>query len=47
MAALYKAEHPNALPAEVHNFLSDKSTKDVIENLSDNGPNQLLFTNGL
>lgn len=47
VAALYKAEHPNALPAEVHNFLSDKSTKDVIENLSDNGPNQLLFTNGL
>ncbi|MFJ7588394.1 S8 family peptidase [Streptomyces sp. NPDC097617] len=47
VAALYKAEHPNALPAEVHNFLSDKSTKDVIENLSDNSPNQLLFTNGL
>ncbi|MFI1651643.1 S8 family peptidase [Streptomyces avidinii] len=47
VAALYKAEHPNALPAELHNFLSDKSTKDVIENLSDNSPNQLLFTNGL
>ncbi len=47
VAALYKAEHPNALPAEIHNFLSDKSTKDIIENLSDNSPNQLLFTNGL
>ncbi|MFG2621656.1 S8 family serine peptidase [Streptomyces sp. NPDC048507] len=47
VAALYKAEHPSALPAEIHNFLSDKSTKDVIENLSDNSPNQLLFTNGL
>ncbi|MFD8979407.1 S8 family peptidase [Streptomyces sp. NPDC059564] len=47
VAALYKAEHPNALPAEVHNFLSDKSTKDMVENLSDNSPNQLLFTNGL
>ncbi|MFJ3778143.1 S8 family serine peptidase [Streptomyces sp. NPDC090075] len=47
VAALYKAEHPNALPAEVANFLSDKSTKDTIQNLSDNSPNQLLFTNGL
>ncbi|MGW3327061.1 S8 family peptidase [Streptomyces virginiae] len=47
VVALYKAEHPNALPAEIHNFLSDKSTKDIIENLSDNSPNQLLFTNGL
>ncbi|MFD4603535.1 S8 family peptidase [Streptomyces sp. NPDC058464] len=47
VAALYKAEHPNALPAEVAGFLSDKSTKDVIENLSGHGPNKLLFTNGL
>ncbi|MFG2488772.1 S8 family peptidase [Streptomyces virginiae] len=47
VVALYKAEHPNALPAEIHNFLSDKSTKDIIEKLSDNSPNQLLFTNGL
>lgn len=47
VAALYKAEHPNATPAEVQDFLEDKSTKDVVENLSDNSPNRLLFTNGL
>ncbi|MFD8207115.1 S8 family peptidase [Streptomyces sp. NPDC059695] len=47
VAALYKAEHPNALPAEVFTFLTDKSTKDVVQNLSGNGPNRLLFTNGL
>ncbi|MCX4691864.1 S8 family peptidase [Streptomyces sp. NBC_01408] len=47
VAALYKAEHPNALPAEVADFLDDESTKDIVENLSDNSPNKLLFTNGL
>ncbi|MFF7601273.1 hypothetical protein [Streptomyces mirabilis] len=47
MAALYKAERPNALPSAVHDFLSGKSTKNVVENLSGNGPNQLLYTNGL
>ncbi|MFF4450434.1 S8 family peptidase [Streptomyces sp. NPDC001502] len=47
VAALYKAEHPSATPAEVQDFLEDKSTKDVVENLSDNSPNRLLFTNAL
>ncbi|MFC9593835.1 hypothetical protein ACFTUC_29115 [Streptomyces sp. NPDC056944] len=47
VATLYKAEHPNALPAEGYNFLTDRSTKDVVENLSGDGPNRLLFTDGL
>ncbi|MGW2038412.1 S8 family peptidase [Streptomyces virginiae] len=47
VAALYKAAHPNALPAEVANFLKNEATEDVIQNLSGNGPDKLLFTNGL
>ncbi|MDX6762183.1 S8 family peptidase [Streptomyces sp. F8] len=47
VAALYKAAHPNASPAEVANFLKNEATEDVIQNLSDNGPDKLLFTNGL
>ncbi|MEU9234968.1 S8 family peptidase [Streptomyces subrutilus] len=47
VAALYKAVHPNALPAEVTNFLDDWSTKDLVQNLSDNSPNKLLFTDHL
>ncbi|MDH6542436.1 S8 family peptidase [Streptomyces lavendulae] len=47
VAALYKSLHPNALPAEVANFLDDASTKDILQNLSDNTPNKLLFTDGL
>ncbi|MER6257339.1 S8 family peptidase [Streptomyces sp. NPDC001584] len=47
VAALYKSEHPNALPAEVTDFLNEVSTKDIVQNLSDDSPNQLLFTDGL
>ncbi|MFI7178440.1 S8 family peptidase [Streptomyces spororaveus] len=47
VAALYKSEHPNALPAEVTDFLNEVSTKDIVQNLSNNGPNKLLFTDGL
>ncbi|MER6445692.1 peptidase S8 [Streptomyces venezuelae] len=47
VAALYKSEHPNALPAEVTDFLDEVSTKDIVQNLSDDGPNKLLFTDGL
>ncbi|MFE0605073.1 S8 family serine peptidase [Streptomyces sp. NPDC058880] len=47
VAALYKAAHPNARPAEVANFLRNEATEDVIQNLSDNGPDKLLFTGGL
>ncbi|MFD3698553.1 S8 family serine peptidase [Streptomyces sp. NPDC058646] len=46
VATLYKAQHPNALPNEVANFLDDESTKDVVQNLSDNSPDK-LFTDGL
>ncbi|MFD7910616.1 S8 family serine peptidase [Streptomyces sp. NPDC059752] len=47
VAALYKSEHPNALPAEVSDFLDEVSTKDIVQNLSDDSPNELLFTDGL
>ncbi|MET8826240.1 S8 family peptidase [Streptomyces sp. NPDC004610] len=47
VAALYKAKHPNASPTELHEFLTDESTKDIVQNLSDNSPNRLLFTDGL
>jgi len=47
VAALYKAAHPSAAPVEVANFLKNEATEDVIQNLSDNGPDKLLFTNGL
>ncbi|WP_328789894.1 MULTISPECIES: S8 family peptidase [unclassified Streptomyces] len=47
VAALYKSEHPNALPAEVADFLDEVSTKDIVQNLSDDSPNKLLFTDGL
>ncbi|MFJ2749930.1 S8 family peptidase [Streptomyces sp. NPDC087297] len=47
VAALYKAAHPTASPTEVANFLKNQATEDVIQNLSDNGPDKLLFTNGL
>ncbi|MFD9454937.1 S8 family serine peptidase [Streptomyces sp. NPDC059985] len=47
VAALYKSEHPNALPAEVTDFLDEVSTKDIVQNLSDDSPNKLLFTDGL
>ncbi|MFI7358619.1 S8 family serine peptidase [Streptomyces avidinii] len=47
VAALYKAAHPTATPTEVANFIKNEATEDVIQNLSDNGPDKLLFTNGL
>ncbi|MFE5795797.1 S8 family peptidase [Streptomyces sp. NPDC056503] len=47
VAALYKAEHPSAKPAEVQDFLARHSTKNTLQSLSGNSPNQLLFTNGL
>ncbi|MFI5545160.1 S8 family peptidase [Streptomyces sp. NPDC051815] len=47
VAALYKAAHPSARPAEVANFLKNEATEDVVQNLSDNGPDKLLFTGGL
>ncbi|MFD3870912.1 S8 family peptidase [Streptomyces sp. NPDC058623] len=47
VAALYLAEHPEALPAEVAEFLVAASTKDVLTGLGDGSPNRLLFTGGL
>ncbi|MFD9406396.1 S8 family serine peptidase [Streptomyces sp. NPDC059989] len=47
VAALYKAEHPNAAPGEVAAFLDDESTKDVLTSVSKGTPNQLLSTGGL
>ncbi|MEU7552342.1 S8 family peptidase [Streptomyces sp. NPDC044571] len=47
VAALYKATHPNADPAEVGDFLERESTKDVVSSISLGSPNRLLFTGGL
>ncbi|MGW0748343.1 S8 family peptidase [Streptomyces sp. NPDC002587] len=47
VAALYKAEHPNAAPSEVVEFLDSQSTKDVLTSVSPATPNQLLSTGGL
>ncbi|MER5966114.1 S8 family peptidase [Streptomyces sp. NPDC002057] len=47
VAALYKAEHPTASPAEVSEWLDDTTTKSVLTNISDGTPNKLLFTGGL
>ncbi|MCX4526928.1 MULTISPECIES: S8 family peptidase [unclassified Streptomyces] len=46
-AALYKAVHPTAIPAEVAQALEAASTKDVLRNISKNTTNKLLFTDGL
>ncbi|QES55278.1 peptidase S8 [Streptomyces venezuelae] len=47
VAALYKAAHPGAGPAELGGFLVDASTKDVLKAAGPTGPNRLLFTGGL
>lgn len=47
VAALYKAAHPTATPTEVANFLKNEATEDVVENLSDNSPDKLLFIDSL
>ncbi|MCZ0982475.1 S8 family peptidase [Streptomyces diastatochromogenes] len=47
VAALYKAAHPTAPPAEVAEWLDDNSTKGLLTNLSGGTPNKLLFTGGL
>ncbi|KJY33397.1 S8 family peptidase [Streptomyces katrae] len=44
VAALYKAAHPKADPAELKQFLDHTSTKDVITNIGEGSPNKLLFT---
>ncbi|PWK70199.1 peptidase inhibitor I9 [Streptomyces sp. CG 926] len=47
VAALYKAAHREAGPAELSGFLTDASTQGVVKGLDANGPNRLLFTGGL
>ncbi|MEW1635113.1 S8 family peptidase [Streptomyces sp. NPDC093801] len=47
VAALYKAAHPTAAPAEVYQFLDSGSTKDIVTNIGAGSPNKLLFTGGL
>ncbi|MFE9043618.1 S8 family peptidase [Streptomyces sp. NPDC012421] len=47
VAALYKAEHPTATPAEVAQWIDGQSTKDVLSNVSAGTPNKLLHTGGL
>lgn len=47
VAALYKAKHPAAAPAEINEFIADESTKDVLKSVGKGSPNQLLFTGGL
>ncbi|MDH6544275.1 S8 family peptidase [Streptomyces sp. SPB4] len=47
VAALYKAAHPKADPAELYEFLEGESTKDVLTRIGKTSPNKLLFTNGL
>ncbi|MGW6538585.1 S8 family peptidase [Streptomyces sp. NPDC055051] len=47
VAALYKAEHPTATPAEVAEWIDGQSTKGVLTNVSTGTPNKLLYTGGL
>ncbi|MFB7937210.1 S8 family serine peptidase [Streptomyces sp. NPDC056049] len=47
VAALYKAVHPTATPAEVAEWIDGQSTKGVLTNVSTGTPNKLLHTGGL
>ncbi|MER6779974.1 MULTISPECIES: S8 family peptidase [unclassified Streptomyces] len=47
VAALYKQAHPTADPAEINEFIDEKSTKDVLSSISKSSPNTLLNTGGL
>ncbi|MFJ5711501.1 S8 family peptidase [Streptomyces sp. NPDC093105] len=47
VAALYKAEHPTASPAEVAAWLDEQASKDLLTNISTGSPNKLLHTGGL
>ncbi|WP_086830345.1 S8 family peptidase [Streptomyces sp. NRRL B-24572] len=47
VAALYKAEHPTAAPAEVAGWILDNTTKGLLTNVSGGTPNKLLYTGGL
>ncbi|WP_405801480.1 S8 family peptidase [Streptomyces sp. NBC_01506] len=47
VAALYKAAHPQAAPAEVAGVLGGSATENRLSAVSEGSPNRLLFTNGL
>ncbi|MFF0424756.1 S8 family peptidase [Streptomyces sp. NPDC004520] len=47
VAALYKAAHPTAGPAEVAEWLDGNTTKGLLTSTSGGTPNKLLFTGGL
>ncbi|MER5931951.1 S8 family peptidase [Streptomyces sp. NPDC002054] len=46
VVALYKQEHPTALPPEIAEWLEEESTKDVLTSISKSSPNKLLYTGG-
>ncbi|MFE7572100.1 S8 family peptidase [Streptomyces sp. NPDC057539] len=47
VAALYKEKNPSAAPDEVADWLTGRSTKDLVFPLSGGSPNRLLYTDGL
>ncbi|MFE5590767.1 S8 family peptidase [Streptomyces sp. NPDC056549] len=47
VAALYKAEHPTASPAEVAEWIDGNATEGALSNVSGGTPNALLYTGGL
>ncbi|MGW7099879.1 S8 family peptidase [Streptomyces sp. NPDC054838] len=47
VAVLYKQAHPAATPAEIAEFLSVGSSKDVLSSVGKGSANELLFTHGL
>lgn len=47
VAALYKAEHPDATPDELADWLNGAATRNKLSAVSEGSPNRLLFTDGL
>ncbi|MFI6080501.1 S8 family peptidase [Streptomyces sp. NPDC051217] len=47
VAALYKAEHPDATPEELADWLSGSATENRLSAVGEGSPNRLLFTDGL
>ncbi|WP_171908521.1 S8 family serine peptidase, partial [Streptomyces niveus] len=47
VAALYKAEHPDATADELADWLGGSATQNKLSAVSEGSPNRLLFTDGL
>ncbi|GGJ78597.1 hypothetical protein GCM10011583_07730 [Streptomyces camponoticapitis] len=47
VAALYKAEHPDASPDELAQWLGGSATQNRLSAVGEGSPNRLLFTDGL